>query len=70
MVDIVWGSDKPPRPNEKIRSLGLEHAGKTSEEKITELRKELEKKKSAGLIICECSWIGHGILDLVLTIFR
>ena len=53
LVDIVWGSDKPPRPNEKIQPLGLEYSGKSSEEKITDLRKELEKKKSAGLILCE-----------------
>ena len=58
LVDIVWGSNKPPRPNEKVKSLGLRYAGKSSEEKITELRKELEKKKSAGFIICECLVLG------------
>ena len=32
--------------------LPLEFTGKEFEEKIEDLRKELEKKKSAGLIVC------------------
>lgn len=52
LVDIVWGKGKPPRPNEKVKVLGEEFAGKTFQDKIQDLRKELEKKKSAGLIVC------------------
>lgn len=52
LVDMVWGKDKPPRPNEKAKVLNQEFAGKTFEDKIQDLRKELEKKKSAGLIVC------------------
>ena len=51
-MDVVWGKERPPRPQEKIKSLSLEYAGKKAEEKIDDLRKELDKKKSAGLIIC------------------
>ena len=52
LVDHVWGDSRPSRPKEKIRTLPLEFSGKCFEEKIDDLRKELEKKKSAGLIIC------------------
>ena len=52
LVDIVWGDKRPLRPQEKVKSLSLEFAGKKAEEKVEDLRKELDKKKSAGLIIC------------------
>ncbi len=52
LVDVVWGKDKPSRPNEKVKVLGKEFAGKTFQEKLEDLRKELDKKKSAGLIVC------------------
>ena len=53
LVDQVWGSSKPSRPNEKVAVQPLEFAGKEFEKKIEELRRTLEKRKSAGLIICE-----------------
>ena len=53
LVDAVWGKSKPPRPNEKVVVLDAQFSGKTFQEKIEDLRKELDKKKSAGLIICE-----------------
>ncbi len=52
LVDVVWGKDKPARPNEKVKVLSQEFAGKTFQEKIEDTRKELEKKKSAGLVVC------------------
>lgn len=54
LVDRVWGNEKPQRPNEKVKILGLEFCGKSFEEKISDVRKELEKKKSAGLVVCMC----------------
>lgn len=54
LVDQVWGNERPSRPNEKAKVLGLEFSGKKFQEKIEDLRKELDKKKSAGLIICAC----------------
>ena len=53
LVDIVWGPSKPPRPNHNVTVLDLKFAGKKFQEKIEELRKELDKKKSAGMIVCE-----------------
>ncbi|KAF6223556.1 hypothetical protein HO133_000399 [Letharia lupina] len=60
LVDHVWGDSRPPRPKEKVRTLPLEFTGKNFEEKIEDLRKELEKKKSAGLIVSmldEVAWL-------------
>lgn len=57
LVDLVWGDDRPPRPNEKVSVLDIKYAGKTFQDKIEDLRKELDKKKSAGLIICTLSAI-------------
>ena len=53
LVDLVWANERPPRPNEKVSVLDVEFAGKKFAEKIEDLRKELDKKKSAGLIVCE-----------------
>ena len=52
LVDLVWGKDRPPRPNEKVKVLGDQFTGKKFQDKIEDLRKELEKKKSPGLIVC------------------
>ncbi|SMY26795.1 unnamed protein product [Zymoseptoria tritici ST99CH_1A5] len=60
LVDQVWGKDKPARPNEPVRVLGTEYAGKPFQEKIEELRKELEKKKAAAFVVSmldEIAWL-------------
>lgn len=60
LVDQVWAKDKPAPPNEKVRVLGTEFAGKPFHEKIEELRKELDKKKSAGFVVSmldEIAWL-------------
>ena len=53
LVDVVWGEQRPLRPQEKVKTHPIKHAGKAFEEKTDDLRKELEKKKSAGLVICK-----------------
>ncbi|KAI5365506.1 putative creatinase, peptidase M24, peptidase M24B, X-Pro dipeptidase/aminopeptidase P [Septoria linicola] len=60
LVDKVWGKDKPARPNEPVRVLEMEYAGKKFQEKIEELRKELDKKKAAGFVVSmldEIAWL-------------
>ena len=52
LVDLVWAGDRPTRPAEKVKVQPIEFAGKSFEEKIDDLRKELEKKKKAGFVIC------------------
>lgn len=60
LIDIVWGSDRPPRPCEPVKLLGQEFAGKEIKAKLEDLRKELEKKKSSGFVISmldEIAWM-------------
>lgn len=52
LVDLVWGEDRPSRPRELVKVHPEKYAGKTFQEKISELRKELEKQKKAGFVIC------------------
>lgn len=60
LADAVWGKDKPARPNEKVKVLGHEYSGKKFQEKIEDLKKELDKKKSAGFVVSmldEIAWL-------------
>ncbi|KAJ5191455.1 uncharacterized protein N7498_010440 [Penicillium cinerascens] len=60
LVDLVWGKDRPARPVEKVRTHPLKYAGKPFQDKIADLRKELETKKKAGFIVSmldEIAWL-------------
>ncbi|KAK3169353.1 hypothetical protein OEA41_008736 [Lepraria neglecta] len=60
LVDVIWGDTRPSRPKEEVKVLPMEFTGKKLEDKIDDLRKELEKKKSAGLIVSmldEVAWL-------------
>ncbi|KAF2219766.1 peptidase M24 [Elsinoe ampelina] len=60
LVDLVWGKDKPARPNEPAKVLSNEFSGKPYQEKIEELRKEIDKKKAAGMVVSmldEIAWL-------------
>lgn len=59
LVDLVW-AEKPSRPNKKITVLDVKYAGKKFEDKLDHLRKELEKKKSEGIVLSmldEIAWL-------------
>jgi hypothetical protein len=62
LVDAVWQGDRPARPNEKVIILDTKYSGKKFEEKLEDLRKELDKKKSAGIVICTA--ISRGIVRI------
>ena len=51
LVDQIWSTARPARPIEPVKVLDVKYAGKKFEEKIEDLRKELEKKKSAGFVV-------------------
>jgi Xaa-Pro aminopeptidase len=53
LVDQVWAQERPPRPNEKVKVHPGKFAGKSFQDKISELRKELQTKKKAGFVVCE-----------------
>ncbi|KAI9729994.1 MAG: hypothetical protein M1834_006192 [Cirrosporium novae-zelandiae] len=60
LVDNIWGSQRPARPVERVKVLDVQFAGKKFEDKIEDLRKELEKRKSAGMVISmldEIAWL-------------
>ena len=60
LVDIAWGEAKPTRPREPVAFLPPKYSGKDAKTKLTELRKELEKKNSAGFVISmldEIAWL-------------
>ena len=60
LVDQVWGPDRPTRPQEKVQVLAEKYSGLDFQSKIEELRKELDKKKAAGIIISmldEVAWL-------------
>jgi Xaa-Pro aminopeptidase len=60
LVDLVWGSGRPPKPSEPVKMLPDHFAGKDVKTKLDELRKELEKKKSSGFVVSmldEIAWL-------------
>ena len=60
LVDIVWGEDRPTRPDQPVKHLEQQFAGKEVKIKLEELRKELEKKKSSGFVVSmldEVAWL-------------
>ncbi|KAK9423908.1 hypothetical protein SUNI508_03924 [Seiridium unicorne] len=60
LIDNVWAQDKPGRPNEQVIVLDERFAGKDVKAKLTELREELDKKKSLGFVISmldEIAWL-------------
>lgn len=60
LIDSVWGTSKPARPNEKVIVLEQKYSGKKFEDKLGDLRKELDKKKSAGMVVSmldEIAWL-------------
>jgi Xaa-Pro aminopeptidase len=60
LVDKVWGAERPPMPNNPAMLLDGKFAGKTVKEKLADLRKDLEKKKSSGFVVSmldEIAWL-------------
>jgi Xaa-Pro aminopeptidase len=60
LVDLVWGDDQPARPNNPVVLLPEKYSGKDTATKLTELRKELEKKKAAAFVLSmldEIAWL-------------
>ncbi|EKG15991.1 Creatinase [Macrophomina phaseolina MS6] len=60
LVDIVWGTSKPARPNEKVQVQPYEFSGKEFSEKLSDIRQDLTKRKSAGFVVSmldEIAWL-------------
>ncbi|KAF7561901.1 hypothetical protein G7046_g2238 [Stylonectria norvegica] len=60
LVDLVWGDQRPARPREAVIIHLDKFAGKSAATKLAELRLELEKKHSPGLLVSmldEIAWL-------------
>ncbi|KAK2749845.1 hypothetical protein FQN57_005259 [Myotisia sp. PD_48] len=60
LIDLAWGSERPPRPAEPVVVQPIQFSGKSFEEKLEVLRKDLAKKKRAGMVIStldEIAWL-------------
>ncbi|KEF61408.1 xaa-Pro aminopeptidase [Exophiala aquamarina CBS 119918] len=59
LIDRIW-TDRPNRPAEPVIVLSDKYAGKSFQEKLEDLRKDLKKKKSAGMVVSmldEVAWL-------------
>jgi Xaa-Pro aminopeptidase len=59
LVDKTW-HDRPSRPAEKVIVLDEKYSGKSYSTKLDDLRKELKKKKAAGMVVSmldEIAWL-------------
>lgn len=59
LIDLIW-NDQPSRPHEKVMVQPITFSGKSFEDKIEDLRKELEKKKGLGFVVSmldEIAWL-------------
>ncbi|KAK5051884.1 hypothetical protein LTR84_002687 [Exophiala bonariae] len=59
LVDQIW-TDRPARPAEPVIVLSEKYAGKSLKEKLEDLRKDLKKKKTAGMVVSmldEVAWL-------------
>ncbi|XP_044267997.1 xaa-Pro aminopeptidase 1 [Tribolium madens] len=59
LVDVLWG-DRPSRPTNPVRPLGLEFAGKTVGEKLGKVRGDMEREKVDFLVLTaldEIAWL-------------
>ncbi len=58
-MDKVW-TGRPERPAEKVIVLSEKYAGKSFKDKLVDLRKEIDKKKCAGMVVSmldEIAWL-------------
>ncbi|KAF8267982.1 Creatinase/aminopeptidase [Lactarius quietus] len=60
LVDQVWGSARPPRPQNPIFTLDVKYAGVDHATKLARVRQELEKQKARALVVSmldEVAWL-------------
>ena len=60
LVDIVWAQERPARPKGKIFPLDIKYSGESSEDKLSHVREELNKKKAKAMVINlldEVAWL-------------
>lgn len=75
LVDKVWKEERPPMPDIPVRVHPVKLAGKEVEDKLMELRKQLEEKKADAIVVTpldEVAWLlnirGGDILHCPVTL--
>ncbi|KAI6131463.1 peptidase M24, structural domain-containing protein [Pisolithus croceorrhizus] len=59
-VDIVWGTERPQRPKNKVFVLATEYAGEQFSTKLKRIRGEMAKKNAAATVVTlldEVAWL-------------
>ncbi|KAJ2880417.1 hypothetical protein H4R27_004730, partial [Coemansia aciculifera] len=51
LVDIVWGNQRPPRPQDKVFIHDVKYAGESHADKITRVRAGFESLDTDGLVV-------------------
>ncbi|KAI8621745.1 putative Xaa-Pro aminopeptidase P [Chytriomyces sp. MP71] len=60
LVDLVWGAERPAFPMNPINVLPVEFAGKSFEDKLAQVREQIEKKGTWGFVVTmldEIAWL-------------
>jgi len=60
LIDSIWGEDRPSKPTGVVKVLPTTYAGKKFEDKLKELREQIEKEKASGIVISmldEVAWL-------------
>jgi Xaa-Pro aminopeptidase len=60
LVDKVWGDSRPARPSNEVFPLEVKYTGKSTKDKIAQLREELQKKKATSTVVTqldEIAWL-------------
>ena len=60
LIDTVWGSNQPARPNQPIVPLEMKFTGKSWEEKVTEIRERMKEKETDVLVLSaldDIAWV-------------
>jgi len=60
LVDEVWGSERPPRPCNPLLTLSLKYSGRSWEDKVGDIRREMGKKGATVLVVTaldEIAWL-------------
>jgi Xaa-Pro aminopeptidase len=72
LIDIVWGTERPSRPVNPVRQLALEFTGKTVNEKLREIREDIQLQDVETLVLTELDEIAcmifHFIRNLMFNI--
>jgi Xaa-Pro aminopeptidase len=63
LVDLIW-KDRPSRPKKQLMELGLEFAGKSTSEKIRDIRKVMCESDSEIMVINELDEIACKLFNL------